>query len=92
MASLYSASVLGRLGKKQWIAPNLQQYAQVAIDLAQDIPQLQRVRRQLRGQVAETYCQSSESTTINIETALQNVWHNYCDRVATESLTDPGIT
>jgi predicted O-linked N-acetylglucosamine transferase (SPINDLY family) len=79
MASLYTATILDQLGKKKWIATDLQQYVQIAIDLAKDTQQLQQARNQLRNEVEEAYCHSIASTTKNVESALQRVWRSYCE-------------
>jgi predicted O-linked N-acetylglucosamine transferase (SPINDLY family) len=78
MASLYTAAILKRIDKEQWIAKNLQQYIQIAIELAGDIPQLQVARYQLRDAVNKAYFEFKGSTVNNIETALRTVWHDYC--------------
>jgi predicted O-linked N-acetylglucosamine transferase (SPINDLY family) len=78
MASLYTATILTRLGKKQWIAKNLQQYFKIAVDLAGDLAQLQASRYQLRDEVNKAYFKSKATTVNNIETALRSVWRDYC--------------
>jgi protein O-GlcNAc transferase len=71
-------SILSNLGLADLAALDLQQYAQIAIDLAQDLPRLGNLRATLRGRLQDSPLMDATRFTQNVEAAYRLMWQRWC--------------
>lgn len=76
--SRVGAAVLARAGLSQFVAKSEEEYMQIAVSIAKDLPALGRIRGSLRDQM-----RSAESDPVNItrelEFAYRSIWQKWCE-------------
>jgi predicted O-linked N-acetylglucosamine transferase (SPINDLY family) len=77
MASRCGMAILSSVGLHEFIAHSKEEYLERAIQLAQDLPQLNRIRQSLRAQMSGTNC-NPENITRHLEKAYRDMWRKWC--------------
>jgi predicted O-linked N-acetylglucosamine transferase (SPINDLY family) len=75
-------SLLSAVGLPQLVAENQEDYAQIAIDLAGDVPRLSQLRGSLRPQMRASPLMNAPRFATNVASALRSVWREWCGRAA----------
>jgi protein O-GlcNAc transferase len=71
-------SILSNLGLPELIGENVGQYIQIAVELADDLPRLTRVRHNLRQRMQNSPLMDAPAFARGIEGALIKMWENWC--------------
>ena len=71
-------SVLSNIGLPELIADTPQQYMQIALNLAKDLPRLAELRRTLRPRMQASPLMDAPRFACNIEAAYRQMWRNWC--------------
>jgi len=71
-------SILSNAGLPELIARTPEQYIQIAIDLANDLPHLAQLRSGLRQQIERSPLMDVPKFARNIEAAYRQMWHAWC--------------
>jgi predicted O-linked N-acetylglucosamine transferase (SPINDLY family) len=82
-ASRQSLSHLSNIGLTETIARNLDEYVDIAVGLAQDLPRLAKMRAELRPRMAASPLCDGRRFAANLMALLRNVWRQWCQRSAT---------
>jgi len=72
------ASLLSNLGLTDLIARTPEQYVQIAIDLANDMPRLTQLRLTLRQRMEQSPLMDAPKFARNIEAAYRQMWRTWC--------------
>jgi predicted O-linked N-acetylglucosamine transferase (SPINDLY family) len=86
VATLSGNTVVGRAGRSQLtnlglpelIAQTPQQYVQIVVDLAGDLPRLSHLRQTLRQRLLDSPLCDSETFTRGIEAGFRQMWRTWC--------------
>ncbi|MES9853841.1 MAG: tetratricopeptide repeat protein [Candidatus Thiodiazotropha sp. L084R] len=78
VASNISRRILTAIGKQAWLAEEIDQYIEIALNLAQDKEKLISVRKTLRQELQDSYIMDYKKLTGEIESALLAGWNNLC--------------
>jgi predicted O-linked N-acetylglucosamine transferase (SPINDLY family) len=73
-----TSSVLHNIALEDLIARSPQQYVQIAAALAQDLPRLEKLRRELRDRMRNSPLMNAEKITRDIETIYREIWRDWC--------------
>ncbi|MES2935500.1 MAG: tetratricopeptide repeat protein, partial [Pseudomonadota bacterium] len=73
------ASILGNLGKPEWIASDCDDYVERAVKLAQDIPALAHLRTTLRQSMRGSPLMDRHGFVTELETAYRTMWAAWCE-------------
>lgn len=76
--SRVGVSLLTGAGLPELVAATRQQYRDIAVALANDLPRLQSLRKELRGRIADSPLGDANAFTRRFESALQAMWHTRC--------------
>ncbi len=79
-ASRHSTSHLSNAGLADWIAPDLADYEEIAVQRAADVTALARLRAGLRAQVKSSPLCDAPRFGRNFGAALRHVWMDWCAR------------
>jgi predicted O-linked N-acetylglucosamine transferase (SPINDLY family) len=71
-------SILSNVGLAELIAQTPEQYLQLAVDLANDLDRLKRLRAELRPRLVESPMMDGPQLTRGIESVYRNAWRQYC--------------
>ncbi|KAJ9181347.1 hypothetical protein P3X46_009485 [Hevea brasiliensis] len=71
-------SLLSKVGLEHLIAKNEDEYVQLALQLASDIPALSNLRMSLRDLMSKSPVCDGPNFTLGLESAYRNMWHKYC--------------
>ena len=77
--------ILSNIGHPELIADSVEQYVRLAVDWAQDLNRLARIRSELRGKLQNSPLMNPAQLTRNLEHDFRQVWQNYCNNT-----TSPG--
>jgi predicted O-linked N-acetylglucosamine transferase (SPINDLY family) len=77
-ASRHSLSHLSNVGLIETIAGSLDEYVELAVDLAGDLPRLARLRAGLRQRVADSPLCDGKRFADNLVHLLGGVWREWC--------------
>ena len=77
-ASRVGVSLLSNAGLPQFIAKTGDEYVDIAVNLARDVPQLAAMRANLRGMLARSPIADGRTCARNLERALQDSWTEWC--------------
>ncbi|MBU2537297.1 MAG: tetratricopeptide repeat protein [Proteobacteria bacterium] len=77
MVSRCGVAILSRIGMHEFITHSEEEYLQRAIELAQDLPGLNRIRQSLREQMSGTNCKPG-NITHHLEAAYRDMWRRWC--------------
>ena len=75
--SRVGVSALSRLGLGEFITHNKEEYLQCALQFAQDLPGLDRIRQSLRERMSGANC-NPVTITCHLETAYRVIWRKWC--------------
>lgn len=75
--SRVGVALLSRVGLSEFITHSEDEYLQRAIQLAQDLPGLNRIRQSLRGRMGGANCEPG-AITRNLEAAYRDMWRKWC--------------
>jgi predicted O-linked N-acetylglucosamine transferase (SPINDLY family) len=84
-----SPAILNALGLGELVSSTTDGYFSVAVDLINDIPRLERYRRELRDRFRRAGLMDAESVTRSVEAAWRAMWRKYCNEVP-RSVPDKG--
>jgi predicted O-linked N-acetylglucosamine transferase (SPINDLY family) len=70
---------LSNLGLKELAATNPDQFVQIAMDLAHDLPRLQSLRSTLRPRMERSPLMDALRFARNVEAAYRKMWHAWCE-------------
>jgi predicted O-linked N-acetylglucosamine transferase (SPINDLY family) len=79
LPSRISASFLNALGMPEWIARTDEEYVQIALAAAQDLPRLARLREHLRARFLRSPIGDLQGYTRAVERAYRAIWQRWCD-------------
>jgi predicted O-linked N-acetylglucosamine transferase (SPINDLY family) len=74
-------SILSNVGIPELIADTNEQYVKIAVDLANDLPRLGRLRGSLRDQMRRSPLLDRARFVINVEIAFREMWQRWCRTV-----------
>ena len=72
-------SVLHHLGRTEWIADNEEEYVRIAVNLANDLEGLSKIRSGLREELEASCLMDQPRFTNGIEEAYRKMWQKYCE-------------
>jgi len=76
--SRVGASILSNIGLSELIADSGETYVRMAIELAQDLPRLQKLRATLRQRMAGSPLMNAPLFARNVESAYRQMWRAWC--------------
>ncbi len=79
-ASRFGGSVLANVGLAHLIARSVEDYIDLAVDLAGDIDRLSQLRGELRPRMAASPLADFAGFTRNLEQAYRRMWVDWCER------------
>jgi predicted O-linked N-acetylglucosamine transferase (SPINDLY family) len=71
-------SILSNLGLTELIAPTPDEYVRIALDLANDLDRLAKLRAELRPRMLGSPLKNPRQLTQDLEAALRKAWRTYC--------------
>jgi protein O-GlcNAc transferase len=77
MASRCAVPLLSRVGLSEFITHNEEEYLQRAIQMAQDLPRLDRIRQSVRDSMRTSSCEP-RTVTRHLEAAYREAWRKWC--------------
>ena len=86
IVSRITPSILSAMKMPEWIAQSDEQYVRIAVQAAQDLPGLARLRAQLRSRLAGSAVGDVQHYTREVESAFRTMWRRWC----AASCPDPG--
>src|SRR5205085_464762 len=84
-ASRHSLSHMSNVGLLETIARNLDQYVDVAVSLAADLPRLAALRGELRDRMAASPLCDGKRFANDLTRLLRDVWRERCQRERTSA-------
>jgi len=78
-AGRHSLSHLSNVGLTETIARDLDEYVEIAVALAGDLPRLSAMRARLRDQMAASPLCDGKRFATNLATVLRGVWQRWCE-------------
>ncbi len=78
-AGRVGTSQLHNIGLSELIADSQEKYLQIAVELANDIPRLDRLRADMRERVATSPLMDAARFTTDLESTYRKMWHAWCD-------------
>jgi len=79
-ASRVGVSLLSNVGLPELIAEDPQGYVRIAVGLAQDLPRLTALRRELRDRMAQSPLLDAGRFARNVEAAYRQMWRTWCQK------------
>ncbi|HMD53205.1 MAG TPA: tetratricopeptide repeat protein, partial [Phycisphaerae bacterium] len=76
--SRVGVSLLSNLGLHEWIAQTPQEYVDIAVQSAGDLPRLAELRRTLRSRMQASPLMDAISLARNVEAAYRDMWRKWC--------------
>jgi protein O-GlcNAc transferase len=77
-ASRFGGSVLANLGLEKWIANSVDDYVDLAVKSAADLPRLSKLRNELRPRMADSALLDFPGFARNLEKAYRQMWLDWC--------------
>ena len=77
-ASRVGVSILSNATLPHLIAQTMQQYVQLAVDLAKDLPALSELRASLRQRLSASPLMDAAQFARDVETAYRQMWRTWC--------------
>ncbi len=71
-------SILSNVGLPELIAETLEAHLQLAVELANDLDRLKRLRAELRPRLMKSPMMDGRQLTRDIESVYRNTWREYC--------------
>jgi predicted O-linked N-acetylglucosamine transferase (SPINDLY family) len=72
--------LLNNAGLSDWIAADEDNYVELAVRRAGELPALQQLRLELRARLLASPIFDAQSFAQNFESALRGMWHAWCVR------------
>jgi protein O-GlcNAc transferase len=79
-AARFGGSVLANVGLEDLIAKTVDEYVEIAVDLALDLDRLERLREELRPRMAASALLDFAGFARHVETAYRRMWRKWCAR------------
>jgi protein O-GlcNAc transferase len=73
-------SQLCNLGLKELAAQTPEEYIDITIQLANDLPRLEKIRSTLRERMRQSPLMDAKRFTRNVENAYRNLWQKWCEK------------
>ena len=73
-------SILSNLGMPELVAQNVEQYVQIAANLASDLPGLSKIRMDLRDRMRASPLMDAPRFARNVEAAYREMWRRWCTK------------
>jgi protein O-GlcNAc transferase len=73
-------SILSNVGLPELVAQTPEQYVQIAVDLARDLPRLSGLRGTLRSRMEMSPLMDAPRFARNVEAAYRQMWRNWCSQ------------
>jgi predicted O-linked N-acetylglucosamine transferase (SPINDLY family) len=73
-------SILSNLGLPELVADSEEMYVRLAIELAQDLPRLSKLRSTLRQRMEQSPLMDAPRFARNVETAYRRMWRTWCEK------------
>ena len=86
-ASRVGVSLLTTVGRRAWVAATAEEFVEIAVGLAADLPGLARERATLRERMERSPLMDGEGFARHMEEAMRTMWHEWCGRRDGESQT-----
>jgi predicted O-linked N-acetylglucosamine transferase (SPINDLY family) len=74
----FGASILGAIGKQDWVAPDVGAYVELAVAMAHDLDALERARRTLRDVMRASPFLDHAGFARDMEAAYRAMWQQWC--------------
>jgi predicted O-linked N-acetylglucosamine transferase (SPINDLY family) len=71
-------SILSNVGLPELIATTAEAYERIAVELANDLDRLKRLRAELRPRLQRSPMMDGKQLTRDIEAAYRETWRKYC--------------
>jgi predicted O-linked N-acetylglucosamine transferase (SPINDLY family) len=78
-ASYVSNRILAAINREQWVANNFDEYIEIALSLAADVPALIEHRKNMRSDIENSSIMDFKGLTESIEEALLSGWQTLCE-------------
>jgi protein O-GlcNAc transferase len=78
-ASRFGGCVLANVGLEDLIARSVDEYVDIAVELAKNLARLERLRDELRPRMASSPLLDFGGFTRNVEAAYRQMWRKWCD-------------
>jgi protein O-GlcNAc transferase len=82
-------SILSNAGLSKLVASTPEQYVDVAIQLASDLPKLAELRATLRHRLNQSQLTNAKHFAADMESAFRKMWWNWCDAGSRRSSAFP---
>ncbi len=79
------SSILSNIGLLELIAHSEEEYVEIAVHLAKDLPRLSNLRSTLRQRMEQSPLMDAPKFARNIEAAYRQMWRTWCPTVSTKS-------
>jgi len=79
------ASMMGAVGRADFVANSEDEYVEIAVRQAQDLDKLAEIRREMRPVMVESPLMDAKLVTGDLERAFRVVWTEWCERQDAES-------
>jgi predicted O-linked N-acetylglucosamine transferase (SPINDLY family) len=73
-------SLLGTLGLSELVASTPEQYVEIAVALASDLPRLEQLRASLRARFEQSSLRDEKQFAANFEWLLRTAWEQHLER------------
>jgi predicted O-linked N-acetylglucosamine transferase (SPINDLY family) len=78
-ASRMGLSMMTAIGLPEFVAHTPEQYVQIAVEMAQDLPRLAAIRAGMRNRLKASPLLDAVGYTRNLESAYRRVWGKWCE-------------
>ena len=65
-------------GLDEWIAQTHDQFIEIAVRMANALPELSKLRTQLRGRIQQSPLMDADRFTHNLESSYRKMWRKWC--------------
>jgi protein O-GlcNAc transferase len=76
--SRVGVSILGNIGLNELIAATTEQYVNIAVNLARDIPRICELHASLRPRLERSPLMDTKGHASQVEAAIRQMWRDYC--------------
>ncbi|MCH8619626.1 tetratricopeptide repeat protein [Undibacterium sp. TS12] len=77
---LLGSSILSGLGHSEWIAKTEEEYIEKTLAMARDLPQLSKLRMNLRQEMQASPLMDEAGFARKMETAYRSMWQDWCEK------------
>jgi predicted O-linked N-acetylglucosamine transferase (SPINDLY family) len=72
-------SILSNVGLQNLVAPDVDQYVNIAVELARDLPRLRELRATMRRRMQASPLMDAPRFARHVEAAYRDIWKRWCD-------------